>query len=598
LNTLCSGFNVYGISILTTFFNQGQLLSIAANHGTVTTEDVHISANVESAQEIGALASGGVPVANAPPHLLAISDPLQCRLSNSSVTGEPGDDTTIPSDAALPLDARTSVATHAHDTIEAAEDTTLVSTQEPAATHPSQPQTKVGVGTVRESELPAEPSVLLRVLQTQFALINMTGRIWVLDKKLLTATTGHGTAQKLILSNRNDGTLLLNRMARAERSVTNAKDDIKDFFVSPDTTCYAGVEFNPAGTTSNLLNLWIGPTITAASGTWLLIKAFLLNVICNGDQSHYDYLIGFIAHALQRPWEKPGVIIILIGGQGIGKGTLGRILRMIWRATFLQVHNVGTVTGNFNADLERTFIVFMDEALFVGDRRASDALKSLVTEQVININEKHQPSRQINSYHRFFIATNADHVKQTDRDDRRDFALRVSEAHKGDYTYWNALEYEMVNGGVAAMVHDLLAMDLTDFNVRAKPNTQELVGQKVHSLVGVARWWYDALYLGVVGQEWPDFIATDSIIKGVMDMAGRKLYQSPNAAEVIQAMSKLCPSAVKGQKQESLGRHRGLRIPPLAQARAEFEGYIGGAVHWDEESTTEEILQEDDLNIY
>ena len=122
-----------------------------------------------------------------------------------------------------------------------------------------------------------------------------------------------------------------------------------------------------------------------------------------------------------------------MGGQGIGKGTLGHIFQKIWSATYIQVHNVKSVTGSFNAALERAYIVFMDEALFSGDRRSSDALKSLVTEPFVRINEKFQPSRQIRSYHRFVAATNADHFKNTEPDDRRDFTLRVSESRKGDH---------------------------------------------------------------------------------------------------------------------------------------------------------------------
>lgn len=89
-------------------------------------------------------------------------------------------------------------------------------------------------------------------------------------------------------------------------------------------------------------------------------------------------------------------------------------------------------TGEFNSSLERSFIVWLDEAFFEKNRGATDSLKSLVTEPVIHINEKHQPARQINSFHRFFGASNSDFYKATDRDDRRDFVLRVSDSRKGD----------------------------------------------------------------------------------------------------------------------------------------------------------------------
>jgi hypothetical protein len=374
---------------------------------------------------------------------------------------------------------------------------------------------------------------------------------------------------------------------------------MKTFWVSPKTICNSGIEFNPRGTSEHYLNLWVGPTIVARVGSWTLIAAFFLDVVCDGDADVYQYILSYIAHALQKPWEKPGVLIAMLSGQGTGKGTVARILRKIWSATYLHVHNIDAVTGNFNASLERAFIVFMDEALFSGDRRASDALKSLITEPVISINEKHQPARQTSSYHRYFAATNADHFKNTDRDDRRDLVLRVSEERKGDHGYWDALNAEIDGGGVEAMVHDLLAMDLSGFNVRAKPNTNELLEQKLQSLGPVQRWWHDVLYRGDVFNDtsvgsdrdenvhmgyprWPDFISTAHAIEGVMYVAGGRTFRKPSAFDLVKTFKELCPSAPQQQKVFAGARHRGFTLPTLELARADFEQYIGAPVQWPE----------------
>lgn len=433
-------------------------------------------------------------------------------------------------------------------------------------------------------------SEALEAMQKLFALIKIGGRVWVIEGDGLNSHDNNDAVNKLELLKRSDGALLIHRALKAQFPSENNRV-IDDFMLSPLTICYSGVEFNPRETTANYLNLWVGPTVTPKPGGWELIQAFLLRGICNGNQECYDYLIRYIAHALQKPWEKPGVMIILIGGQGLGKGTLGQILRKIWRATYLQVNNIDNVTGNFNASLERSFIVFMDEALFSGDRKATNALKSLVTEPVIHINEKHQPSRQTDSYLRIFLATNAEHVKNTERDDRRDFVLRVSEEHKGDTAYWEALYHEIENGGVEAMVHDLIAMDLSKFNVRYKPNTPELVAQKLQSLNPIELWWHDCLYRGQMcleegsfiaesEQGWPSFISTHTAIEGVMRVTGGKAYRKPTTNDIVDSIKRLCPSAVNKQFQSGNIRQRGLALPPLEQARKEFETYIGGSVPW------------------
>lgn len=444
-----------------------------------------------------------------------------------------------------------------------------------------------------KAEAKAVESAALSAMQARHALIKLNGRFCVFDQISLATPNKKGTAQQLVLSNRTDGNLMIERALRVAFPKANAQIILDEFWVSPLTVCYDGVDFDPVGVSGNCLNLWVGPTIIPKAGSWLQIKSFLLDVICDGNHGYYQYLVAYIAHALQRPGEKPGVMIILIGGQGIGKGTLARILNKIWGATFLQVGKADSITGNFNASLERAYIVFMDEALFAGDRKASDTLKSLVTEPVIHINEKFQPARQTSSFHRFIVGTNVDHLKNTDRDDRRDFTLRVSESRKGDHDYWRTLYSEIDNGGTEAMAHDLLAMDLSAFNVRAKPDTKELLEQKLQSLSSIPRWWHECLCSGdlSMGGDWPDFIATEDAIEGIWKMTGGRGFKKPNGNDIAQALIKLCPSASKSQKDAGFGRKRGYSIPPLDQARAEFDKYIGGAVSWLEvpSSNTSEV---------
>ena len=424
----------------------------------------------------------------------------------------------------------------------------------------------------------------LQTVQQQYCLLNMEGRLWLLDLRTHNSISSEGMARKLVVSNLTDGALLVRRAVRGLGVDGDGAFRLAhEFFNNPQTVCYDGVEFNPVGSTGNYLNLWVGPTLVPKAGSWALIRSFLREIICNDDQVVFDFLMNYLAHALQRPEEKPGIMVIMIGGQGIGKGTLGKILRLIWSATYWHIHKIDDVTGNFNAALERAFIVFLDEALFVGDRKASDSLKSLVTEPIIQINEKYQPARQTRSYHRFFAATNAEHFKNTERDDRRDFVLKVSEAKKDDHAYWSALNSEIEHGGTAALMQDLLAMDLSGFNVRAKPSTAALVEQKLLSLGPVERWWHSELSQSEIDDVngWPDFISTKGLIEAVMEFSGGKVFRKPSPVEVVKTMKRICPSAVNKQQQDAFERHRGLAFPCLEQARREFEQYIGGPVIWE-----------------
>lgn len=420
-------------------------------------------------------------------------------------------------------------------------------------------------------------------LRYRFGLINLDGAPRLFDKLELGELDAHGRAAKFTPSRRLDGILFLQRAIHEIYPQADAKALAAGFWTDPTVPMLTGVTFDPRPSpNSRMLNLWVGPTIRPAPGKWDVLRAFLMDVICAGDTTCYDFLINYLAHALQKPEEKPGAIVAMLGGQGIGKGTLGKILRKIWSATYLQVHNMDHVTGTFNGALERTYIVFLDEALFVGDRKGTDALKGLVTESELNINEKHQPSRRITSYHRFFAATNAEHFKHTDPDDRRDFVLQVSEAHKGDAPYWKRVHAAIDGGEVEAMVHDLLMMDLSGFDVRNPPKTGALAEQKIRSLKGIPHWWHDCLYRGDIhaGDKWPGFVSTDEVTEGSWEASGRKDHRKPGTNEAVDIIRKMCPSAKKHRVRQGHLQLRGLTLPDLRQARQEFEKYIGSPVRW------------------
>lgn len=433
------------------------------------------------------------------------------------------------------------------------------------------------------SKVPAADPVI-QTIQDHFALIVLK-KVGIVDRKGLDGRTNEGMAAPLSVLPREDGALLIRRLVKSQFPKDQFSDRSKQFMTSPATICYSGVEFNPKETTPGYLNLWVPPSVVPRQGEWTLIHEFLLVVICDSSDAAFNYLIRLIAHSLQRPWEKPGVMIAMLGGEGIGKGTLARILQRIWMATFLHVHQIAPIVGSFNGALERAFWVFLDEAIFWGDHAGTNALKALITEPTIFINEKNQPGRSMRSYHRFIAATNAEHFKHVDPDNRRDFVLKVSEARKGDTAYWDAVSQAIQGGEVEAMMFDLLQIDLSGFDVRKKPNTKELTQQKLQSLPPFQRWWFDRLTCGDIDDhtpDWPDFISTLSIRDRFKDAThGLRTYKQVTDRDIRGWMRKLCPSAKNEQGKEGLHRRRGFKLPVLAIARQEFEKFIGDAVDWE-----------------
>jgi hypothetical protein len=337
----------------------------------------------------------------------------------------------------------------------------------------------------------------LAELQRAFCLFKLGCEVWIGDLDALKKWQSSASSELALMYRRQAGRVLLERHLEALPVASDPKKTLLQFLNSPNTRVFDCLAFSPKPTPPTTCNLWVGPQVQPAVGDWCFIRGFLLEVICDGDIALFRYLVLFLAHMLQRPEHKPGIMIVLLGGQGTGKGTLFQILKAIWSRTTLLVSDVDNVIGHFNAAIERNFVLCMDEALFAGDKKAMDRLKSLVTEPTITIEEKHQPRRSVESFHRFFAASNHAHFAQVDPDDRRFMFLRVSEGRKGDHTYWTELHEAIADpSAIAAMAHDLLSYNLSTFNPRMRPCGLVHVDQKLRSLMGFERYWLEVLEAG------------------------------------------------------------------------------------------------------
>jgi hypothetical protein len=435
----------------------------------------------------------------------------------------------------------------------------------------------------------------LGTLQQEFAIYCGNGSFGVIDLKSLQPVASVKLAPRLVIFPRGEAnTLLRRRIETLSVPVVTPKSVIESFWIDPATTVYENVTFSPGPTPASTLNLWIGPTITPTPGPWPIIEQFLREAICSGDAALYEYLIDLEAHALQKPQEKPGVIVILLGGQGVGKGTFETLLRRIWGSTTLLINKVDMIVGSFNGIMERAFNVFLDEAVFHGDRRSTEALKSVVTSEFVTINEKNQPARQIPSVHRFYAASNANHFAATENDDRRAVYVHVSDKYRGDHVFWDRA-HQAIQGAEAEHFADfLLQRDISQFQPRQRPKSQELVRQRLLSLGGIEQYWYELLLdVGPVVQEahrltptqWEDgqFVATRTLLDQYeLFSRGTRSYRKVGSHDLRDALRKLCPSARSERKQLGGNRQHGYSLPSLTTARAEFEVFIGGVVSWPE----------------
>lgn len=251
---------------------------------------------------------------------------------------------------------------------------------------------------------------------------------------------------------------------------------------------YGGLTFAPgeAPTVDGHLNMWRGFAIEPKAGEWPLMHSHILNVLAAGDDELGTYIMDWIAWSVQNPGARAEVALVLRGGKGSGKGTLGWALVRIFGPHGVHISDRKHLVGGFNMHMAHCAMLFADEAYWPGDKQGEGALKRLITEPTLMIEPKGVDPFPVRNCLHTIVASNEDWVVPASGDERRYAIAEVSAARIGDADYFKGLHGELANGGLAAMLHDLLERDLNSWHPRDSiPQTTGLQHQKAQSRRGV-----------------------------------------------------------------------------------------------------------------
>lgn len=233
----------------------------------------------------------------------------------------------------------------------------------------------------------------------------------------------------------------------------------------------------------NYLNMWRGWAMEPVAGNWQLMKDHVLKVLADGNQAYADYILNWAAWAVQNPEFPAESALVFKGKPGTGKGIFARTLKKLFGQHGLQITSPTHLTGNFNSHLRDCCLLFADEAIVPGEKKAESVLKGLITEPEIPIERKRIDLVAARNHLHIIMASNEEWVVPAGMDDRRFAVFNVSDAHKQDHVYFRALAQQMEEGGYAAMLHELLNRDIGDWHPRQNiPQTEALREQKELSL--------------------------------------------------------------------------------------------------------------------
>lgn len=239
-------------------------------------------------------------------------------------------------------------------------------------------------------------------------------------------------------------------------------------------------------------NLWTGFAAKPVEGNWSKLRDHIRHQICGGDEAHFNWFMTWIASVFARPGVKIPSSIAITGEQGTGKSKVFDWIRRAIGSAALKVSAGKHLTGTFNAHLDGKIFLTCEEAFWAGSKADGGVLKDLITSDTLQIEGKFMNMVERPNYVNVVFISNNKWVVPTDNDDaRRFFVLDCLPTRKQDAAFFGAIDDEMENGGLDAMVYELMnwkpeLVGLTWDSLRNPPVTEALRQQAGMGLSGPA----------------------------------------------------------------------------------------------------------------
>jgi len=396
-----------------------------------------------------------------------------------------------------------------------------------------------------------------------------------------------------------------NRLVSIGKGKSKKKKSVSKIWMThPDRRQYSGIVFKPGAVdVGNNYNLWQGLGIEPKKGDWSLYKAHIIDVIANGDIDAGEWIIAWIARIVQDPGGlRPGTALVLRGDQGTGKGVFANVLGVVFGKHFLAVSNGGQLTGRFNSHLKDKVVVFVDEALWAGDKRAEGVIKSIITEPYVTIEQKGIDIIRVDNNINLIIASNNHWVVPAGMDERRFNVRQIPNIRQQDHAYFKKIINQMYkHGGIEGMVYDLLELDISKINLKKFKKTEALLDQAISSMDIFTKYWLERLIEGNLisdgkdtGSEYTDFgqewgrASVSSMYDDYLYFSERLKDRYPLTPTQYGISFKMLFGKKLAKKRDGVTSSTKKRIhnyyfPSLHECKAIFESKFAGLRLWDEQ---------------
>ena len=349
---------------------------------------------------------------------------------------------------------------------------------------------------------------------------------------------------------------------------------------------YSKIVFEPSGCPADQYNMWRGFAIEPEQGDWSLLQEHILENLCSGNVKHYEYLLAWMARMCQDPGgPRPGVAIVMRGCEGTGKGILANNFGAIFGPHFVPIHNQTQLTGRFTEHLKSALLIFLDEAMWGGDKNAEGVLKGIITEEKRTVEPKGKDAYTVRNHANIIMASNNEWVVPAGANARSFFVLNVSDRRMQDSVYFSAIQRQMDNGGREAMLYDLLRQDISNVDLRDIDRTEALMEQIEHTMGSVEQFLFICLKRGFLIKDtyaWgevPVQTFYDEYLEWCKAMNIRYPKNEVHFGRTLKCIANL--ERVQRRTGE-LGRKYYYRPPEIEECRIMFNQTVNISVQWEE----------------
>lgn len=358
----------------------------------------------------------------------------------------------------------------------------------------------------------------------------------------------------------------------------------KYWFDHPQRRKYEGIVFAPGKEVPDHYNFWRGFAVEPRKGDCSRFLNHLRDNVCRGDEHLFLWVVGWFAWIVQRPGNKSGTSLVIIGLEGTGKSIIGKYFgSLLGKYHYLPVSKPDHVTGNFNAHQKQLLLLHVEEAIWAGSHEAEGVLKDLITGERHLIVLKYKDAISVDNHINVLITSNEKWVVPASLDARRFAVFEISEEKKEDRAYFKAMIDEMENGGREALMHYLLSFDLSQVDVQSVPKTAALLTQKMHTLKPEYRWWLDVLNSGQLpkADAVENGCSTSALYESYIEHAKKSGVQRRLSATAIGIFLREVAPGVDRREATYAGSRFVYEFPSLTECRVSFTTLVRQEIVWE-----------------